>query len=221
MTGAKSSLVDILKHLVENLPPKRVDALLIGVSTGGPEALSTLVSLLDERISCPIFVVIHMREGFSESFIDQLKRRTKIAVCEATDNAVAKGATIYIAPPRKHMYIKYNKDQTDPGMYRIYLDNGEEVNSCKPSVDVLFDSAAEIANENMVGLIMTGIGHDGAMGAANLYKKGKGYIIIQDEESSVVWGMPKTTLLKNCVSEVLPLNMLGARLNKLIMSPRQ
>ncbi len=211
------SLMELSKHLVDKVLPKRVDAILIGISTGGPLALSTLIQDLSPDLSCPIFIVIHIKEGFSQSLVAQLQRKSVLPIHEAEHMQVPQDGHIYIAPSGKHMLIKYNTNQSNAGMYRIVLSDSEEVNSCRPSVDVLFNSATALCNKNMLGVIMTGIGHDGAQGASELYTKGKGYILIQDQESSTVWGMPKNTLRKDCVSEIHSLDRLGKRINNIVL----
>jgi len=211
-----SSVVDLEAKILKREIPAAVEMLVIGVSTGGPEALSVLVKGLDPNLTCPIVIVLHVKEGFTKQLAQQLQRHTSLKVCEAQHDDVPMPGEIYLCPGGIHMYLKMNTNLSRPGRYKIVLRDGPNVHSCRPSVDVLFNSVADLNNHNIVGLIMTGMGNDGAEGAYRMATEARNYIIIQDEKSSVVWGMPKATWEKGVVSEIVSLERLAMRINKLV-----
>ena len=196
-------------------PPKTVDLVVLGLSTGGPEALSRLVATLDPAIPCPILVVQHVIPGFSSQMAGHLSHRSSLKIREAKDGEIPAAGELLICPGGVHMRVVRNHDLHLGGIYRIELVETEPVNSCRPAVDVLFDSAAELCVRNMLGVIMTGMGTDGAEGCRRLVNQGGAYVIIQDKESSVIWGMPEAALQTGVVSEIHSLEVLGSRISRL------
>lgn len=186
--------------------------LIIGASTGGTEAIKSF--LLQMPSDCPgILITQHMPAGFTKSFANRLDSLCKISVSEAIDGTRVLPGHAYIAPGDKHLLLARNGAN-----YVTKLSDADPVSRHKPSVDVLFDSAAEAAGKNAIGVIMTGMGKDGAAGMARMKQAGT-YNFAQDEASCVVFGMPKEAIAHGGVDEVLPLMELPqAVLNQLIAS---
>lgn len=189
-----------------NLLSPRQDALVcIGASTGGPEAIRTVLSALPAEMP-PLLVVQHMPEGFTQAFAGRLNQLCALEVKEAEHGEPVRAGVAYIAPGHSHMRV------SSAGLgLRVMLDKAEPVNQHRPSVDVLFDSVAELLHPAAVGVILTGMGRDGAAGMRRLKDAG-GYNLAQDEGSSVVYGMPREALLSGGVDEVLPLEWIAPAL---------
>jgi two-component system chemotaxis response regulator CheB len=156
----------------------------IGVSTGGPTALAEILPSVPADFPLPIVIVQHMPPLFTQVLADRLDARCKIHVVEAHERMLLEPGTAYIAPGDYHMRFVKSGDQV-----RITLDQGEQENSCRPAVDVMLRSAAEIYHGDILVTILTGMGYDGRLGVEAVKKWG-GYCIAQDSASSVVWGMP-------------------------------
>ncbi len=173
--------------------------LAIGASTGGTEALKTL--LLSLPLDCPgVLITQHMPAGFTKTFAERLNKLCPHTVKEAEDNDRVLPGHIYIAPGSFHLeLVRSGAD------FRLKLSDGDKVSGHKPSVDVLFRSVARAAGPNAVAAILTGMGKDGAMGIQEIHHAG-GYTIAQDEESCVVFGMPKEAILTGAVDRVCPLS---------------
>ncbi len=165
-----------------------IDAILIGASTGGPVALHTLLARLDPNIKLPIFVVQHIPVGFSEPLSRRLGQVAKLDVVEARDGAEVVPGTIYIAPGGHHTTIA----QAD-GVARIQLVDGPPVNGCRPSVDVMVQSASRHYLNKCLAVILTGMGRDGADAAKEL-RAGGGIVFAQDPDSCIVSSMPRHTI---------------------------
>ena len=157
--------------------------IVIGASTGGIEAIIKILKELPENFP-PILIAQHMPFGFTKLYADRLNTLCKMEVREALNGDRIKPGSVLIAPGDKHMMLK--KD--DEGYY-VTCRNGEKINGHCPSIDLLFNSAAEIAGKKSVGIILTGMGKDGAEGLLNMKKAGA-YTIGQDERTSAVYGMP-------------------------------
>lgn len=163
-------------------PPRLIT---IGISTGGPNALRGIIPFIPENLPVPIVIVQHMPEGFTKEFAKSLNDISKLTVKEAEDGEAVVPGTVYIAPGDAHVKIQ-------PGM-RIRLDRGEPVNGHRPSADVLFESAARVTGAATVGIIMTGMGKDGALRLGDIYNCG-GFTVAQNKESCVIFGMPGTAV---------------------------
>ncbi|AAN49628.1 chemotaxis-specific protein-glutamate methyltransferase CheB [Leptospira interrogans] len=171
----------------------------IGTSTGGTQALEFILTQLN--IHCPgIVIVQHMPEKFTEAFANRLNQVCKIQVKEAKDGDRVQLGSAYIAPGNKHMEIYLSGAQ-----FHIRVLDGPLVNRHRPSVDTLFHSVAKAAGKNAKGIIMTGMGNDGANGLLKMKQSGA-HTIAQDEASCVVFGMPKEAILKGAVNTILPLS---------------
>jgi two-component system chemotaxis response regulator CheB len=178
----------------------RIKVIVIGVSTGGPRAMAEMLPSLCELVDLPICVVQHMPATFTESLAKSLNAACLHTVMEGKDNEVIQDKHVYIAPGGKHMLFK-KSDQT----VSIVVNDLPPEKGCKPSVDILFRSAATVYGKDVIGIILTGMGVDGTKGAAALKRAGAS-IIVQDEKTSVVWGMPGSVEASGNVDMVLPLN---------------
>jgi len=181
-----------------------INAILIGVSTGGPKALAELLPPLCEKIDVPIFIVQHMPPTFTQSLAKSLNSKCRYEVLECSDSDIAQERHAYIAPGGRHMVL----DKRQQNIRTIINDRPPE-KGCRPSVDLLFRSAATAYGQNAIAIILTGMGSDGTDGARELKEKGA-YIIAQDEDSSVVWGMPGSAKAAGIVDEILPLQEIPA-----------
>ena len=164
--------------------PKRIDILVVGASTGGPPALRNFLLGLGPDWKVPILIVQHMPATFTAILAEHLDKALPQKVQEAKDGMLIESRNVYIAPGDWHMTIK-----NDPICKQIKLDQGPQVNWCRPAVDPLFKSAADIYGTHALGVVLTGMGHDGRDGAQAMVNAG-GTVMAQDEASSVVWGMP-------------------------------
>ena len=178
--------------------------IVIGASTGGTEAIKKILTQLPADAP-GILVTQHMPENFTRSFAKRLDTLCKISVKEAEDNERILPGHAYIAPGNYHLSVKRSGAN-----YMTKLDQGELVNRHRPSVDVLFKSAAKVAGTNALGVILTGMGKDGVQGMAEMKATGS-YTIAQDEKSCVIFGMPKEAILAGAVSEILPLKDIARR----------
>ncbi|HEX2968678.1 MAG TPA: chemotaxis response regulator protein-glutamate methylesterase [Bacteroidales bacterium] len=170
----------------------------VGASTGGTEALSLFLKSFPAD-SPGIVIVQHMPELFTKSFADRLNNECKINVKEAENNDTILRGHALIAPGNKHMLVKRSGAK-----YYVEVVDGPLVNRHRPSVDVLFRSVAQFAGSNSLGIIMTGMGDDGARGLLEMKEAGA-YTIAQDEKSCVVFGMPKEAIKLGAVEKILPL----------------
>ena len=196
------------------LTPPRV--LVIGASTGGPQALNRLVVQIDTVIQrAPVLITQHMPPTFTAVLAEHLARVSKFPVREASDGEEVNAGAIYLAPGGKHLKVE-RRD----GMAVIAIDDGPMVNFCKPAVDPLFASAAQVWGSKVLALVLTGMGSDGLAGAKEIVAAG-GHVIAQDEETSVVWGMPGQVTNAGLCSAVLPLPEIGGRITRLFTGERQ
>ena len=186
-------------------PAKRPDiarkAVAIGVSTGGPQALAALIPLIPATFRLPIFIVQHMPPIFTRLLAERLQSLTRLRVREACDGMPVE-AGVYLAPGDYHMRIAKR------GAEKIVaLDRAEPENFCRPSVDPLFRSVAEVYGGGVIAVILTGMGQDGCRGVERLRQEGA-WVIAQDEASSVVWGMPGAVARAGLTDVVTDLKMI-------------
>jgi two-component system chemotaxis response regulator CheB len=179
----------------------------IGTSTGGTQALEEVLTTLP-RVSPGIVIVQHMPEKFTAAFAARLNGLCEIEVREAQNNDRVMQGRALIAPGGKHMLLKRSGAQ-----YYVEVVDGPLVNRHRPSVDVLLRSVAKFAGANALGVIMTGMGDDGAAGLLEMRKAGA-HTVAQDEESCVVYGMPKEAVKRGAVDKTLPLNAIGAEIQR-------
>jgi two-component system chemotaxis response regulator CheB len=182
----------------------RVRAVVIGTSTGGPRALAELMPELCQKVDVPILIVQHMPSGFTKTLAESLARQTGRKIVEAADGMKLEQASGYVAPGGKHLLVR------GPSASPVTAVNEQPPeNRCRPSADVLFRSAALIFGAEVVAVILTGMGQDGTAGLGAIRRAG-GHVIAQDEESSVVWGMPGSAVEAGVVDEVHPLDRIAA-----------
>src|SRR5262245_8241425 len=190
-------------------------ALVIGSSTGGPQALMSLVTdigLVIDRY--PVLITQHMPPTFTTILAEHLGRSSRRPSREAIDGEPVKPGQIYLAPGGRHMRVV--RQGTEP---LIALDDGPPVNFCKPAVDPLFMSAIDVWQSGTLALILTGMGSDGMRGGKEIVAAG-GSVIAQDEATSVVWGMPGAAANAGICSAVLPLNQIAPKVNRLFSGDR-
>ena len=180
----------------------------IGTSTGGPSALINIFNQFPEKFPSPVLVVQHMPEGFTNAFAKRLNNSSTLEVKEAEDGDDLLSGHGYVAPGNFHMNIEKKWDN-----FKIRVFKADKVSGHMPSIDVLFDSVAEYAGDKSVGVIMTGMGRDGADGLMKIKSKG-GYTIAQNEETSVVYGMNRVAVEIGAVNEIVPLAHITDRIVK-------
>ncbi len=182
--------------LAVTLPP---DAVVIGVSTGGPNALAEVIPALPADLSVPVAIVQHMPPVFTRTLAERLNASSQVTVVEAEHGMVLKPGWVYIAPGGYHMTV-----QRDGTRVVAQLNQQPPENFCRPSVDVLFRSAAAVYGSRLLGVVLTGMGKDGLEGAETIVGR-DGHVLAQDEASSVVWGMPGFVARAGLADAVLPL----------------
>jgi two-component system chemotaxis response regulator CheB len=189
--------------------------LVIGSSTGGPQALMTLVTELGPVIDrFPVLITQHMPPTFTTILAEHLARSSRRPAHEAIDGEIVKAGTIYLAPGGRHMRVV--RHGTDAA---IALDDGPPVNFCKPAVDPLFTSAIEVWQGGVLAVVLTGMGSDGMRGGKEIVAAG-GSVIAQDEASSVVWGMPGAAANAGICAAILPLNQIASKLVRVFSGDR-
>lgn len=192
------------KVIVRN---KKVDAVVIGASTGGPKALQEVLSKIESNINVPVFVVQHMPKGFTKAFAERLNRICQLEVVEAEDGMKIEPNKIYIAQGGYHMVVE-NRD-------RINLNEEPSIWGVRPAVDKLFESAVRVYGGGIISAILTGMGRDGANGS-KMVKENGGITISQDQATSTIYGMPKAAYETGKIDLVLPLGDIGIRITNII-----
>lgn len=189
--------------------------LLIGSSTGGPQALMTLVTEIGPVIDrFPVLITQHMPPTFTTILAEHLGRSSHRPAHEAIDGEIVKAGRIYLAPGGRHMRVA----RQGAGAV-IALDDGPPVNFCKPAVDPLFSSAIDVWQGGILAVVLTGMGSDGMRGGKEIVAGG-GSVIAQDEASSVVWGMPGAAANAGICAAILPLNQIAPKLVRLFSGDR-
>lgn len=199
----------VLRPMPETKPRYKVIA--IGSSTGGPQALFKVLNDLKEA-SLPIVITQHMPPTFTSMLAQHINRNTPFHAQEAEDGMILENGQIYVAPGGKHMAFEKDKMQI-----KITLNDGPAENFCKPAVDVMFRSLVKLFGGNILGVILTGMGYDGARSSQLLVDHG-GVLIAQDEATSVVWGMPGAVAKAGLCHAVLPVEKIGNKMNAFLGS---
>jgi two-component system, chemotaxis family, protein-glutamate methylesterase/glutaminase len=195
------------------LPQPGPKLIVIGASTGGPQALSIVLKSLVPAIEhVPVFIVLHIPPEFAEVIASHIERVTNKPTHPAKHGDEVRKGHIYISPGSVHLAIS----RFGEGATVALLDEPPE-NFCKPSVDVLFRSAARAYGEQVIGIILTGMGSDGLAGSRAIVAAG-GMIIAQDAASSTVWGMPRSVVNEGLAHAVLSVDVIGPTINNLIRS---
>lgn len=186
---------------------KRIDAVVIGASTGGPKALQEVLTKLPGNLNVPVFVVQHMPEGFTKVFAERLNKSCNMEVVEASDGMIINRNTIYIAKGGSHMTVGSSS--------RISLNKEPSIWGVRPAVDKLFDSAVEIYGGNLLSVILTGMGRDGAEGTKRIKECG-GITISEDKSTCTIYGMPKAAYETGKVDLVLPLDQVCNKITQIV-----
>jgi two-component system chemotaxis response regulator CheB len=189
------------------LPQQNYEIVVIGASTGGPAAILEILRTLPSPFPLPVLFVLHIGEPFGGEFAEWLDGQTGIRVSCAEDGDVvsAKAGRVTMAPPDSHLIVRNG---------RLRLTQDPVRHSCRPSVDVLFESAAREYGPSAIACLLTGMGRDGAAGLLEVRRAG-GFTIAQDEETSVVYGMPREAVILGGVERELPLPQIGPALSAL------
>lgn len=181
----------------------RTRLVVIGSSTGGPQALQTVITELPANFPCPVVVVQHMPAGFTNALAARLHGVSQVNVREAQDGELLEPGCVYIAPGNYHLRVVH-----DPGGRRIALSDEPPVGNHRPAVNVMYDSVAHLGKD-VVAVILTGMGSDGREGMHKIKKNG-GYCIAQNEATCVVYGMPKSVIDAGLADEICPLPQIAS-----------
>ncbi|OKH36618.1 chemotaxis response regulator protein-glutamate methylesterase [[Phormidium ambiguum] IAM M-71] len=205
-----SNLTTNIKHqttatMAAKIPSGAIDIVVMGISTGGPQALSFLIPQLPEKFPIPVAVVLHMPVGYTEMYARRLNEISQLKVVEAQEKTPVTAGTVLIAPAGRHLTFIRQPD----GTVITHLDARPFDTLHRPSVDVLFQSAAEVFGDRVLGVVMTGMGSDGKQGAAWIKSHG-GLIFTESEESCVVYGMPRSIEEAGLSDKSIPLTQIAA-----------
>ena len=194
-----------------SLTAQHADVVVIGISTGGPQALRRVIPLFPASFPVPIAVVLHMPVGYTEMYAHRLNEISQLDVVEARDGDVIRSGAMFLAPAGHHLLFVRASD----GGVRAHLDVRPFDTPHRPAVDVLFRSAADVYAERVLGVVMTGMGSDGLVGSGYIKARG-GRILTEAESSCVVYGMPRA-VVEACVSDrIAPLETIAATISEMI-----
>lgn len=174
----------------------------LACSTGGPKALQSVIPFLPGDINAPILIVQHMPPGFTKTMAERLNEISKVHVKEAEEGDVLQDGTVYIAPGGKHMLVK----KTPGGSHKIALSDAPAVGGLKPCANLTYQSLVDCGYDEVVCVVLTGMGADGTQGILELKKRKPVHTIVQNAETCVVYGMPKSVVTSNAADEIVPLN---------------
>jgi two-component system chemotaxis response regulator CheB len=191
------------------LPQLRVDAVAIGVSTGGPNALAEVIPQISKGISCPVFITQHMPAMFTRMLAERLTQRGGMPVREAQQGMRIENGCAYLAPGGWHLGVERRGVAIE-----VRLSDAPPENSCRPAVDFMLRELVAHYGGNILSVILTGMGQDGKIGCEQVIGAG-GIVLAQDQATSVVWGMPGAVTQAGLAHEVLPLNVIAQRINVL------
>lgn len=220
VTHIKTQLIPKIKSLYQELVQKeepapdvtqvtrssgkqRIDCVCIASSTGGPNALATFLGGLPQSFPAPILIAQHMPPTFTTLLAQRLNSKCPLTVHEAEAGMTVETGYIYIAPGDYHMEVQKKGTGVE-----ISLNQGAQENFCRPAADPLFRSATKVYQSHLLGVVLTGMGHDGMEGARMLVDAG-GEVFTQDKNTSVVWGMPRAVTEAKLASQVLPLERMA------------
>lgn len=193
---------------------KQIDKLIaVGASTGGPRALQQVISALPGNLPAALLIVQHMPAEFTKSLANRLNAMSQLTVKEANDGDIVTAGCAYIAPGGFHMIFEQDVEKNQ---LIIRLNKGQPVNGHRPSVDTMMNSLSDTGLQNIIGVIMTGMGMDGCKGLEKLKKYNKAAIIAQNEESCVVYGMPKAAVVAGIVDKIVSLQDISDEILKLM-----
>jgi len=189
----------------------KVDLVVIGISTGGPQGLKQLIPLLPADFPVPVVLVIHMPVGYTQMYAQRLDEISPLQVREAVEGDVVQAGLVLVAPAGKHLTFR----RLQSGSVVTHLDLRPAESLHRPSVDVMYQSAAEIFRDRVLGVVMTGMGSDGKQGAAWIKSQG-GLIFTESEESCVVYGMPASVVEAGLSDRSLPLGKLAQGIREVV-----
>lgn len=195
-----------------HVPDHRVDIVIVGISTGGPNALAEVLPALPRDLGVPVVIVQHMPPMFTKLLAERLDKTCRLPVVEARQGTLIVPNRILIAPGDHHLELR----QRGNGVVTALTKDPPE-NSCRPAADVLFRTAVKVYGAGCLAVILTGMGYDGRRGSHHVVEAG-GRVIAQDEATSVVWGMPGAVVQDGLADEVLPLGMVADRIVKRVRS---
>lgn len=198
-----NKVVDIVKRNAVRVPGSKIVA--IASSTGGPKALQSVIPKLPAQLDAPVLVVQHMPKGFTASLAERLNDLSEIKVKEAQEGDELQKGTVYIAMGGKHMNVR----MSTAGRYTIHLSDEPNREGVKPCANYMYESLMDSRFDNIVCVVMTGMGADGTEGIKNLETKKKVHVIAQDQNSSTVFGMPKSVIGAGLSDQVVPLEQIA------------
>jgi two-component system chemotaxis response regulator CheB len=196
-------------------PAARIDVLAIGTSTGGPNALSELLKAIPGDFPVPIVIVQHMPPLFTRLLAERLNKETALTIGEAEAGKILEPGQCWIAPGNYHLTL-----QRKGVNVQLALNQDPPENSCRPAVDVLFRSVAGVFGANSLAVVLTGMGSDGVSGSKNVREQG-GHVFVQDEASSVVWGMPGQVAAAGCADNIFSLGAMAGEIDRRVRKSRQ
>lgn len=188
---------------------KNIEAIAIGASTGGPQALLSLFSDLGPDLRIPFFITQHMPAGFTALLADALSKKCGLQCAEAVEGENVTPGRVYIAPGGHHLLVTSN---------RIHLSRRARENFCRPAIDPMLRSLATAYHDRLLAVILTGMGTDGLEGCRAVKASG-GIVLAQDESSSIVWGMPRAVAEAGLCHEILPLKKMADAIRKYAGDP--
>ena len=191
-------------HLISRRKNPAIEVVVIGSSTGGPNALTAILESLPEDFPAPVLIVQHLPENFTTFLAKRLDTVSALQVGEATHRTLVEPGNVWIAPGNRHLETR----STTRGI-ELATTDGPLVNSCKPAADVLFRSAAKCYGSSVLAVVLTGMGQDGLDGCRDISAAG-GQVVVQDRSTSVVWGMPGQVAEAGLAESVLPVSEIGA-----------
>lgn len=210
----KSDPIQLIQEKINSLKPSRKGMprndtserlIIIGSSTGGPGTVQKVLADLPLEIPAGILLVQHMPKGFTKQFASRLAKNTGFTVKEAEEGDMIRDGEILVAPGDYHMVVQHNR--------KIHLDSSEKRFGVRPSVNMTMISASEVYGSNIVGVILTGMGHDGGFGMKSIKKRG-GHTIVQSKETCVIFGMPKSVIDLNAADYVLDLKNIPRKISE-------
>lgn len=198
-----------------SIPKKKIEIVVMGASTGGPEALTTILTQLPADFPVPILVVQHMPAVFTRVFAERLNSLSKLKIQEALPDQKLQASQVWIAPGDFHLEI-----QPQEGALALKIQQDPPYHFCRPSVDVLFNSVVSFYGSTTLAVLLTGMGQDGLQGCEAI-RKAQGQIIVQDATSSLVWGMPGQVARAGLADYILPLTQIASEILRLVQEPKK
>ncbi|MBL4938022.1 chemotaxis response regulator protein-glutamate methylesterase [Clostridium sp. YIM B02515] len=185
----------------------KIEAVVIGASTGGPKALYSVITALPEKLGVPVFIVQHMPVGFTKAFADRLNLNSSIKVVEASEGESVEKDVVYIAPGGLHMEVHADR--------KIHLNTEPTLWGVRPAVDKLFISASKVYSSHLLSIVLTGMGKDGAQGTVEIKKNG-GITVAEDKSTCTIYGMPKAAYETGMVDMVVSLDNVAGQIIRIV-----